>query len=577
MSVITDPNPIPANTNFSVYCTYSTLPDIQPPGTIYQLTNQGVPTTVYSSFNANTSITTATLNEPFFLTRDSGDNIYFTTRGSNNNTANTKQVYLLDKNGTSITEPTVAISQTTGGFTLLSGISIGATDNELFVADSLIVFGQGVLGVLKKFTKSSGIWSLTATYIPNNSGTFLDPNILGIKYRSGVIYACYKDTAIYSILVSPSDTSPAFNTYTDTNTDSPYDLTFDNSGNLYYVNNSNLSSNGSLIKFYDGDTSILVSSSYIQGINDSNGGIFTDPAGLAFNNDFTRLYITGSASNSIMYYTIGAITENLTTFITDDVPTSSGGSGLYYPYGIIFDSKNNIYTANQNYGISEIPTVLNGYIQKIQGIQYNFINISGLPPGTYPVNVYDSTRTLVVDGTTFSINIQCYLKGTKILTYIDEKEVWVNIENLKPSDLVKTYKNGFIRVKNIGWSQMKNSIHLNPNKLFKIEKNKLPELTEDLYVSGKHSRLVDNLTQEQISSTLKIWSKMQKINDKYLLMACVDELFTDVKDENMYDMYQIILESDSRSQQYGIYANGLLSESMSIQTFERKKQLKPLF
>ena len=68
-----------------------------------------------------------------------------------------------------------------------------------------------------------------------------------------------------------------------------------------------------------------------------------------------------------------------------------------------------------------------------------------------------------------------------------------------------------------------------------------------------------------------------KHNDKFLLMACVDELFTDVKDENMYDMYQIILESDSRSQQYGIYANGLLSESMSIQTFERKKQLKPLF
>ena len=35
-------------------------------------------------------------------------------------------------------------------------------------------------------------------------------------------------------------------------------------------------------------------------------------------------------------------------------------------------------------------------------------------------------------------------------------------------------------------------------------------------------------------------------------------------------MHQIILESDSRSQQYGIYANGLLPESMSIQTFEKK-------
>ena len=573
MSFITDPTPIPDNTNFSVYYTYSTLPDIQPPNTTYQLTKQGVPATVYSSFNANTSITTQSLNEPYFLTRDSGDNIYFITRGYLTSNPGTIQVYLLDKNGNSSTVPTVAISQSTGGFTLLSGISIGASDNELWVADS--VSGQGVI---KKCTKSSGTWSLTATYIPENSGTFLDPTyILGIKYRSGVIYACYNDTvdpansAIYSIVVTGS-TSPAFSTYTSTNTDSPYDLTFDSSGNLYYVNNST-GGYGSLVTFDGTASTILVSPSYIQGLNVANAGIFLDPAGLAFNNDFTRLYITGSGSNSIMYYTIG-ITENLTTFITDNVPGGSGGSGLFYPYGIIFDSKKNIYVANLNNGY---PTVLNGYIQKIQGIQYNFINISGLPPGSYPVNVYDSTNSTVVDGTTFSISVQCYLKGTKILTYIDEKEVWVNIENLKPSDLVKTYKNGFIRVKNIGWSQMKNSIDLNPNKLFKIEKNKLPELTEDLYVSGKHSRLVDELTQEQISSTLKIWSKLQQINDKYLLMACVDELFTDVKDENIYDMYQIILQSDSPSQQYGIYANGLLSESMSIQTFERKKQMKPLF
>ena len=573
MSIITDPTPIPDNTNFSVYYTYSTLPDIQPPNTTYQLTKQGVPATVYSSFNANTSITTQSLNEPYFLTRDSGDNIYFTTRGYLTSNPGTIQVYLLNKNGNSSTVPTVAISQTTGSFTLLSGISIGASDNELWIADS--VSGQGVI---KKFTKSSGTWSLTTTYTPNNSGTFLDPTyILGIKYRSGVIYACYNDTvdtansAIYSIIVTGS-TSPIFSTYTSTNTDSPYDLTFDNTGNLYYVNNST-GGYGSLVKFDGTSTNILVSPTYIQGLNAADAGIFLDPAGLAFNNDFTRLYITGSGSNSIMYYTIG-ITENLTTFITDNVPGGSGGSGLFYPYGIIFDSKKNIYVANLNNGY---PTVLNGYIQKIQGIQYNFINISGLPPGSYPVNVYNSTTSTVVAGTTFSISVQCYLKGTKILTYIDEKEVWVNIENLKPSDLVKTYKNGFIRVKNIGWSQMKNSIDLNPNKLFKIEKNKLPELTDDLYVSGKHSRLVDELTQEQISSTLKIWSKLQQINDKYLLMACVDELFTDVKDENIYDMYQIILQSDSPSQQYGIYANGLLSESMSIQTFERKKQMKPLF
>ena len=56
-----------------------------------------------------------------------------------------------------------------------------------------------------------------------------------------------------------------------------------------------------------------------------------------------------------------------------------------------------------------------------------------------------------------------------------------------------------------------------------------------------------------------------------------DDLFIDVKDENKYLMYQIILQSESITQQYGIFANGILTESMSISTFETKKQLTQLF
>lgn len=571
MTYITIPSPIPPNTNFSLYYTNnSTPPDIQPPNTIYQLTKQGNTGTVYSSFNANTSITTPSLSDPFFLTRDSQDNIYYTTNGYFSD--GPRQVYLLNKNGTPTTIPTIAISEANGDFVLPSGISIGSTDNELWVADNN---DDNSYAIFKKFNRdSSGNWILNMTFTPENTDSiYLDDRIFGIKYKDGFIYACcYSGTpsncAIYSINVEGS-TSPNFNIYTNTNTDSPYDLTFDTSGNLYYVNN-NTNNIGSLVVFNNSSSTstVLVLSSYIESLS---AGTFLNPGGIVFNNDYTRLYITGSVSKSIMYYTIG-IPNTLTTFITDDVPNSSGNSGLFDSYGIIFDSINNIYVCNFHSELS-VPY---GYIQKIQGIQYNFENISGLVPGSYPVNVYNFTTSSVILGTLFNINVQCFRKETRILSFIDGQEVWVNIENLKPKDLIKTYKYGYIPIKNIGWSQMTNSIHSNPNKLYVIKKNSHSELIDDLYVSGKHSRLVDSLTSEQQTLTLKIWSKLLKIDDKYLLMACVDDLFIDIKDENKYDMYQIILESDNSYKQYGIYANGILSESMSINAL-KKKQLKLLF
>lgn len=159
MSYTTVPNPIPPNTNFSLYYTNSVsniYPSIQPPNTIYQLTKQGVNSTIYSSFNANTTITTQTLSEPLFFTIDSQGNIYFTNYNFLGGDTSGGNVCVLDKNGTSGTSPTIAISNATGLFSIPSGITMGSSDNELWVAD--VVSGNGVL---KKFiTDSSGNWNL---------------------------------------------------------------------------------------------------------------------------------------------------------------------------------------------------------------------------------------------------------------------------------------------------------------------------------------------------------------------------------------------------------------------------------
>ena len=565
MTYTTIPNPIPTNTIFSLYyINNSYYPNIQPPETIYNLVKHNNTNTIYSSFNANTTITTSTLSEPYFFTRDSQDNIYYTTYAYD--VSGLKQVYLLNKNGTSSTNPTVLINQSIGNFNSPRGISIGTNDNELWVAD------VSDKCVFKKFIYSSSIWSLNLIYTPTNTTipTNLSDKIQGIKYKSGYIYACDNGLsgAIYSIDVSHSIT-PHFTIYTNINTDSPQDLTFDTSGNLYYIN-SYTDTYGSLVVFNGSTSTVLISSSYLETLYSLYSGIFQNLYSLSFDNDYKKIYITGLDTNSIMYYDLD-VSGTLFKFITDDVPASTGNSGLKQPSGIILDSENNVYVNNFNTDGND------GYIQKIQGIQYNFTNISGLAGGTYPVDIYNSTSSTVVSSSTFSINVQCFLKGTKILCKIDEIETWIKIEDLMPNYLVKTFKYGYIPIKNIGCCEMTNSIQLNPNKLFKMSKEFNSELIEDLYVSGKHSRLVDNLTIEQKEKTLKLWSKLLKIDEKYLLMAYIDDLFIDVKDENKYLMYQIILQSESITQQYGIFANGILTESMSISTFETKKQLTQLF
>ena len=93
-------------------------------------------------------------------------------------------------------------------------------------------------------------------------------------------------------------------------------------------------------------------------------------------------------------------------------------------------------------------------------------------------------------------------------------------------------------------------------------------------MSGQHSILVDELDQSQINSTKTRWKKLLKIDDKYLLMAFASADFETMHDDCEYELFHVILENDENNQQqFGIWANGILSETMSCDTFLRKKRL----
>jgi hypothetical protein len=182
----------------------------------------------------------------------------------------------------------------------------------------------------------------------------------------------------------------------------------------------------------------------------------------------------------------------------------------------------------------------------------NLVGIPGFNPGT--VSVYPYTPI-------------CFLEGTQILC----ENGSVPIEELKVGNLVKTL-NGYKAVVGIN----KNTL-VNPGTEERTV-NRLYSYDDKLYVTGAHSVLVDSLTQEQKEKTAKHLGLMfiedvEKVfvaESKCKLMAYLDTRAKPWASEGLYTIWHIALESVNENANYGIYANGYLVESCSINCLNKK-------
>lgn len=159
----------------------------------------------------------------------------------------------------------------------------------------------------------------------------------------------------------------------------------------------------------------------------------------------------------------------------------------------------------------------------------------------------------------------CFGEGTKILCFKNNQEVYVPIEKIRKKDLVKTLNNGYLRVNFIGKSFIRNSDNDERilHRLYKCSKENY-NLTEDLYLTGSHSILVDNLSDEEKRKTNEIWGKIQTTDNKYRLMTALDKRSEPYKNSNEFTIYHIALENQDYYGNYGVYANGLLVETCSL-------------
>ena len=165
----------------------------------------------------------------------------------------------------------------------------------------------------------------------------------------------------------------------------------------------------------------------------------------------------------------------------------------------------------------------------------------------------------------------CFVKGTKILCFLNETEVYIPIEDLTTDHYVKTYHHGYKKILFIKQFSIINTTRRpvtkkeKINKIYKLAKEDYAELFEDLYVNGGHSILVDTLTEEENRINLKLFGEYKKIGDKIRLLTYINQKAIPINDDFRYQMYHI-----STGEEEGIYANGILTESYNLENNIKK-------
>ena len=154
----------------------------------------------------------------------------------------------------------------------------------------------------------------------------------------------------------------------------------------------------------------------------------------------------------------------------------------------------------------------------------------------------------------------CFNKGSKILCLND---IYVPIEDLKPGDFVKTYKDGYKPIDLIGKNIMVN----NPNKPFECMYN-----FKDLIVTGGHGILKK---EPNVLDPDKLWvnSKFSKIDNMFLHRAAFCNEFKMLTDTNIYTYYHLTLKDKNDNMRFGIWANGILTETVSKNQFKTNLKL----
>ena len=246
----------------------------------------------------------------------------------------------------------------------------------------------------------------------------------------------------------------------------------------------------------------------------------------------------------------------------DDANAMNGNSIAYQENTYILGDPTYLYGNIESYTLWRIATISNSTLP--------------IPVGVYP-NGFDLS-TLTYDGYTFYVypSAPCLLEGTKIACRVGGEDMDLLIETIRPGMLVKTNRDGYKKVELIGKGTMYNpgSEERTENRLYECTPAMYPDLHATLYLTGCHSILVDQLTDTEQADTIAHLGKIFVTSKKYRLMACVDKRARPWTKEGDYTIWHIALENEDKKMNYGMYANGLLVETCSINFLQNKSNMQ---
>lgn len=222
---------------------------------------------------------------------------------------------------------------------------------------------------------------------------------------------------------------------------------------------------------------------------------------------------------------------------------------------------------------SHIEFLKNGVIDGTVSIGPVFGTITYTYNSLIPNTTYSLRARLLpsfVSTDPISPRTTCYLENTLILCSNNE---YKKISNLVIGEMIKTTI-GDKKIKGIQ-KILYDVNDSNPtHKIYKLSKLVEPNLIEDLYITGGHSILVDELKPEEIVEMKKYYGEnLEKIENKYKLLACVDKRFEQIDMDKQIFLYHILLENNDVEEQFIIYANGILSESISEKFYKMNSNL----
>ena len=166
----------------------------------------------------------------------------------------------------------------------------------------------------------------------------------------------------------------------------------------------------------------------------------------------------------------------------------------------------------------------------------------------------------------------CFNHGTKILCLNKNlEEEYIPVQDLRSGDFVKTYKHGYRKIDLIGKNPMINNPDVFTSCMYKMKKTEENGLTEDIIVTGGHCLLVDDLGEFKEKND-KIFGSTLMIDDKYMLLCGVSTDFVKLENRLPYTYYHFILENNGdNDERFGVWANGMLSETPSKNQFNAHK------